>query len=391
MPKEIKRKKELIAGIESKLLGIVREADGISRLSLSKQLSLAPSTVGIYVERLLEEGFLVEAKKKKALKSGRPEVQLLVNPERGEFIGIDFFAERIMAMAVDFGNNKLREHVVAVCKTDSADILGKKLIQCIENVFPENREVLGIGISIPGSLEKKYGTLIKYKWLPNIENFEIGKIVRDKFNVPVSFENTANLMALGEMKFGCDRNLDDFVSVTIRSGIGCGVVIDSKIVAGENNLCGEIEYWKCPGVGEIGQLPELGELVSSSAIITQVEEQLTAGAESSLIKGCGIKDILKAFQEGDSLAVKVIGKSIPVLAWALGQMSLALAPKKLLLAGDFAELKDSWHLPLKEALDEYYNGLPMQPPIIALSTLGESCAALGAASMAVQNWRLSRL
>ena len=135
MPKEIKRKKELIAGIESKLLGIVREADGISRLSLSKQLSLAPSTVGIYVERLLEEGFLVEAKKKKALKSGRPEVQLLVNPERGEFIGIDFFAERIMAMAVDFGNNKLREHVVAVCKTDSADILGKKLIQCIENVI----------------------------------------------------------------------------------------------------------------------------------------------------------------------------------------------------------------------------------------------------------------
>ena len=59
VPKEIKRKKDLIAGIESKLLGIVRESDGISRLALSKKLSLAPSTVGIYVERLLEEGFLM--------------------------------------------------------------------------------------------------------------------------------------------------------------------------------------------------------------------------------------------------------------------------------------------------------------------------------------------
>ena len=196
------REKKLIAGIESKLLGIVREADGISRLALSKQLSLAPSTVGIYVERLLEEGFLLEAKKKKALKSGRPEVHLLVNPERGEFIGVDFFAERIMAMAVDFGNNKLREHVVSVTKTDSAETLEKKLILCIESVLTEEREVLGIGVSIPGSLDKEKGILIKYKWLPEIENFEIGKLLQKHFSSPAAFENTANLMALGEMNFG---------------------------------------------------------------------------------------------------------------------------------------------------------------------------------------------
>ena len=66
-----------------------------------------------------------------------------------------------------------------------------------------------------------------------------------------------------------------------------------------------------------------------------------------------------AFQNGDPLAVQIDQNSIPALAWALGQISLALAPKKLLLAGDFTELNEEWLSPLKNALNEYFEGLPM--------------------------------
>ena len=197
-------------------------------------------------------------------------------------------------------------------------------------------------------------------------------------------------MALGERKFGFEKTLDNFISDTIRSGIGCAVVINKQIVPGENNLCGEIEYWKCPGDTKDGKLPELGELVSSSGIIAQISQALENGETSILNKIFGIQDVIHAFLEGDSLSKKIVEESIATLAWALGQMSLMLAPQQFVMAGDFTALADSWLLLLRKGLSDYYEGLPMQPPIIRLSSLGDDCAALGAASMAIQNWRLNR-
>lgn len=390
MPKEIKRKKELIANIQSNLLSIVRESDGISRLVLSKKLKLAPSTVGIYVERLLEEGFLLEAKKKKALRSGRPEVHLMINPDRGHFIGVDFYAERIMAMSVDFANDYLKQEIIDVDESDSEESLKIKILNCIEAVDSNTSELLGIGVSIPGSLEKETGKLIKYKWLPNLENFEIGSIIKSQYEVPLSFENTANLMALGEMKFGEGKNLENFVNVTIRSGIGCGVVINGEIVKGEDNLCGEIEYWKCPGSSINKTLPELGELTSSRGIIKRIQNSVDSKNSGVKMDELNIADVISLFIQNNPEVVKVVDHSISVLSWALGQMSLLIAPQKFVLSGDFTTLGDKWLVPIQQGLSNYYNNLPMSPPKVILSTLGENSAALGAASIAVQNWRLHR-
>ena len=392
MPKEIKRKKGLIEGVESELISIVRESEGISRLSLSKKLKLAPSTVGIYVERLLEEGFLLEAKKQKAVRSGRPEVFLTLNPERGEFIGVDFYAEHILAMSVDFSNKLLKEFTVKVSPQDSQKEILIKLSQAIKAVYSTERDVLGIGLSVPGSLDVEQGILIKYKWLPNLQNVSFGDYLKQEFGLPVYFENTANLMAMGEMKFGEDKSLSNFVNVTIRSGVGCGVVIDKSIVAGENNLCGEIEYWKCPASFSDSKKSflELGELISSSGILRTLSQELVAGKKSILSSESTINDFIDAVKNEDSLAIEIFENSIPVLGWTLGQIGLMLAPEKFVLAGDFADLDNEWLNLVEASLKEYYEGLPMSAPTVKISTLGKSCAALGAVSLAIQNWRISR-
>ncbi|MCM8536378.1 MAG: ROK family transcriptional regulator [Lentisphaeraceae bacterium] len=392
MPKEIKRKKGLIEGVESELISIVRESEGISRLSLSKKLKLAPSTVGIYVERLLEEGFLLEAKKQKAVRSGRPEVFLTLNPERGEFIGVDFYAEHILAMSVDFSNNLLKEFTVKLSPDDSQEEVLGKLSKAIKAVYSDEREVLGIGLSVPGSLDVEKGVLIKYKWLPKLQNVKFGEHLKQEFGLPVYFENTANLMAIGEMKFGEDKSLSNFVSVTIRSGVGCGVVINKSIVAGENNLCGEIEYWKCPASFNNSEesFAELGELISSSGIMRTLKHALAEDKKSSLSNTSTIVDFIAALKAEDSLAIEVFEQSIPVLGWTLGQISLMLAPERFVLAGDFVELGEQWLDLVQASLEEYYDGLPMTAPEVKISTLGKSCAALGAVSLAIQNWRISR-
>src|SRR5512135_1141529 len=100
-PRAVKRfkiKRDTVAGQQAELLLRIRAGEGLSRIDLARSLNLAPSTVGIYVDHLVQEGFLFEGK---ALERdfGRPPTILALNPQGGRFIGLDFEARNIMAVA----------------------------------------------------------------------------------------------------------------------------------------------------------------------------------------------------------------------------------------------------------------------------------------------------
>src|ERR1700723_1588836 len=99
--RRFKIKHQSIANIEGDLLRKVRAQEGLSRIELARSLNLAPSTVGIYVDHLIEEGFLSEGKRV-GREFGRPPTALGLNAQGGRFIGVDFEARNIMATAVDF-------------------------------------------------------------------------------------------------------------------------------------------------------------------------------------------------------------------------------------------------------------------------------------------------
>src|SRR6266516_5641555 len=95
-----------VSHLESEILKRVRSCPGVSRVSLARELQIAPSTAGNYVARLCAEGFLMESRNGEN-EVGRPPTALRLNPEGGQFIGVDFEAQNIMAMAVDFSDTPL--------------------------------------------------------------------------------------------------------------------------------------------------------------------------------------------------------------------------------------------------------------------------------------------
>src|SRR5437660_5981792 len=104
----LKIKQHLVAGVEADLLRRVRADETMSRVALARKLKLAPSTAGIYVDRLIADGFLVE-KEKVSREFGRPPKALGLNPGGGRFVGVDFEARNIMATAVDFSQRPLEQ------------------------------------------------------------------------------------------------------------------------------------------------------------------------------------------------------------------------------------------------------------------------------------------
>src|SRR5438477_8730277 len=124
-------KQKAIANLEAELLRRVRANEGLSRVELARQLHLAPSTAGAYVDRLIAEGFLFERQKAER-DFGRPPTLLSLNPEGGRSIGVDFEAHNIMATIVDFSQKPLRQVHKTIRSSDSVEQIIVKIEQAIQ-------------------------------------------------------------------------------------------------------------------------------------------------------------------------------------------------------------------------------------------------------------------
>src|SRR3954447_14121750 len=107
MSKRVK-KPHAIVDLESAMVRLVRTHGAISRVALARELKLVASTAGIYADRLIESGYLVESKPV-ARGLGRPPVLVTLSPQKGRFIGVDVDARQSMSVALDFAQQPLEQ------------------------------------------------------------------------------------------------------------------------------------------------------------------------------------------------------------------------------------------------------------------------------------------
>ena len=399
----VHKKGAAIAEVEAALIKYIRTTGGLSRIELSKALSLSPSTAGVYVDRLLREGFLLEGTKT-AVGVGRPRTTVTLNPKAGQFIGVDFYADEILAVAVDFAQNIVTETRRPIRKTDQADDVIRGIIDIIQEVIPTDKQtLLGIGIGSPGPVDRDRGIAMEYRYIPNFHNIPLVAPVARQFNVPVHIENTANAMALAELWFGQGRDVQDLACLWIRRGIGAGIIVKRQLYAGLSDGAGEIGFWRCPTYKENSNgtwhpdpdvaLCELENLSSDRAIRTSIAHAIDSGQQSvltNLPNALTQNGIVQAYCNNDRLTRNVIDAAASSLGWAIAQLSLCLAPERIILAGPLAELGNDFVRSVEETAVGYFASTGLKLPSIVLSTLGPFSGALGAAALVVDLWKPAR-
>jgi N-acetylglucosamine repressor len=392
------------AGVESELLKQVRAHPGISRITLARNLQIAPATVGNYVGRLIAEGFLVENCERTDIESGRPPTPLRLNPDGGQFIGVDFEAHNIMAMAVDFSDRPLKQTHKHIEKSDSIPKIIEKIEQAIIDVQPENqRHLLAIGVGVPGVVNPVEGIAVYYKYIAHWQNVSLAAPLAKRFGVPVYLENTVRSMALGELWFGQGRGLTDWLCIGMRSGIGVGIVAGGQLQHGVDYRAGEILDWFCPASAHPAarfftdtELPanlELGEVTSVRAILAALDRARQAKEDTVLPTHNGplsFSDVVRAASQRDRLTLQVIEVAAETLGWAVGQLALALNPARVILAGPLTQLGEIMLHPLRKRVEGILRPCGTRVPEIVNSTMGEYSGALGAAALAVHEWKPAR-
>lgn len=390
--------------LESDILKNVRAASGISRVDLARALGLAPSTAGIYVERLMKEGFLEESEKAER-ETGRPPKLLRLNPDGGEFVGVDFEARNILSVAVDFSDKPLRNAHAQIGAADSVDEIVRKLEQTIASVLPKDtKRLLAIGVGVPGLVDSDAGVALHYRYIAKWKDVPLGERLSAKFGVPVFLENNVRSMALAELWFGQGLGLSDFACVGIRSGIGAGMVLEGRLYSGAFHDAGEFGRWRCPvlagkaaewfgngGSSELGL--ELQE-ISSVLAIQRALQKAVDGGQKSVLKGrpqpLALDDVLAALQQRDGLAISVVNEAAKCLGWGIAHLSLVIDPQKIVLAGPLTLLGDAMLAPVRKMTESVLALSSSRVPEIVNSTMGEFSGALGAAALAVHLWKPAR-
>lgn len=388
----VKTKQNAIAEAESELIRLVRQSESVSRVELARQLNLAPSTVGLYVDRLVSEGYLQEGRK--AVRgAGRPRTILELDPQAGHFIGVDFEASQIAITSVDFSQKVHQQEVIRILASDSAKQVVDKIESGIRAIADSDR-LLGIGIGVPGVIDHAQGIAVHYEHIPSWHNISLVDHFTQLFEVPVYIENNIRAMALAEQWFGSARGVSDFVCLGIRSGIGAGVVIDGRLHTGRDGLAGEIGNWPCRRATRQSQeiLP-LEQIASVRAILSELAEQTTAGADTMLTlkrNRIVLEDMLHAAEENDPLVLKVLTQAATAVGQVIAQISLLLNPQLMIVAGPLAKLSETFLEPLRNVVNPLSSTKHAKAPQIVASQFGMYGGALGAAALAVHQWKPDR-
>lgn len=198
--------------------------------------------------------------------------------------------------------------------------------------------VQGVGVGVPGPVtpEGVVRKCVNLGW----DVFNVEEKLSNLCNLPVKAGNDANVAALGEMWQGAGKGAKNVVMVTLGTGVGGGVIVDGKIVAGSTGAGGEIghipvndEETDVCGCGKKGCLEQYA---SATGVVTMTKRKLAASDMASTLRDIAevtAKDVFDAAKAGDALALEVIEDFGKILGRTLAMIACVSNPEVIVIGG----------------------------------------------------------
>ncbi|OYW29736.1 MAG: hypothetical protein B7Z47_04445 [Chthoniobacter sp. 12-60-6] len=355
----------------------IRSGRATSRTTLAKALGISPSTTGLYVDQLIAENYLNESGLNQG-PMGRPRRILTTRPEAGWFAGVEFNAQRIQVVGVDFSWG-LKTTVEQVLPAEVvADQVIKSILSCVSKLAEamEGR-LLSVGLGVPGLVNPQAGMGLHYTFIPDWRDVPVVELIGSKLQVPVILQNNLRAIALAERWFGMGHDLNDYVILGPRSGFGVAMVQDGKLIQGAHHAAGEVGLWPWPLMGPVtGQ--ELHHALSAPATWRRL-----AGADAGARLPEDLRASLTAMAGMEGTEWDAVCTDF---ARVIGLLQLIKDTEVFILHGPLTMLGERFCGAITKAACELMPALRGSGLKVVPSTLGDNAGALGAASLAMEAW-----
>jgi len=255
---------------------------------------------------------------------------------------------------------------------------------------------VGIGIGAPNA--NRIDGTIRYapnlRWARDAEGkpgvVYLAARLEEATGLHVRITNDANAAARGEHTYGVARGIDDFIMITLGTGVGSGIISHGRLVYGHDGFAGELGHVCVVQDGRqcnCGLKGCLETYASAIGVARTAREFLQKDSRESLLRridpeSISSKDIYDAAVQGDELAKEIFLYTGRILGHALGDFVKFSSPQAIVLFGGLTKSREFFHDEMVRAMNDNLMQIWKDKIQILYSSLKESDAAiLGASSM----------
>ncbi|MGN1013893.1 MAG: ROK family glucokinase [Butyricicoccus sp.] len=207
------------------------------------------------------------------------------------------------------------------------------------------REVNGVGLGVPGAVIDEHFVepcVNLNKW-----GGEVAERLSELCGLPVKVVNDANAAALGEMSQGGGKGHKNIVFVTLGTGVGGGVIVNGKLIAGVHGAGGEIGHIKVAEPNDMvcgcGKSGCLEQYASATGLVKQAARKLAQSDKPTKLtkyRTLTCKDIFQCAKEGDAIALELVDLMTKMLGKALATVSSVCDPDIFVIGGGVSRAGD---------------------------------------------------
>lgn len=346
------------------------------------------------------------------------------------YIGIDVGGTKIQVSLVDETGMVLGSERRATPREPESEATIQEIVSGIDALLVAQQKTLketaAIGIAVPGVVDVETGRVVITPNM-NLSGVDLGRMMADRYRIPVAVGNDCNLGTLGECWLGSARNTSSCVGIFIGTGIGSGIVINKELITGAGQASGEIGHmvtqlplsdWlvqletkkpfhekhhmekaatHLPGHALPLHLTRCGcgnygcfeTLASRRAIERFIQEAVRGGMKSAIVDICdGNIDLIrsgainKALKMEDRVVTEIVRYASQVIGYTCLSVRHLLDPEVILLGGGVIEACNKFMMPIIESIiaSDQLSSAPGNRRVL-ISSLGDNAVVLGAVAL----------
>lgn len=306
-------------------------------------------------------------------------------------MGIDVGGTKIKAGLVDGEGNVLKTKVIPTQREKGAEHVLNRVENLIKELGKSTAEnIQGVGLALPGEVDNQEGYCL---YCPNLKwgKLEVSARLTKGTGFPVKLVNDANAACLGEYFYGGGKGAKTFLSITLGTGVGSGLILAERLYTGRFGSGVEAGHMVIDPTGypcSCGRRGCWETLVSAAGMIRRMREKIKSRPESKLApisdhdeQSLSPEVIFQAFREGDPLAQAVVEETVFYLALGLANLINLFNPYKISLGGGVAEAEEIMSSNLLEQINENVFPTSRGKVEIFKATQGYYGGVVGAASL----------
>ncbi|QJD84833.1 ROK family transcriptional regulator [Cohnella herbarum] len=348
----------------------------LSRAQISEQSGLNKATVSSLVQDLID-GSLVKEIGTGQSSGGRKPVMLEFIATSGYAIGVDLGVNYIRGVLTDLRGNLVAERTSSL-RHPEPEVAVEQLCGCIETLMGEapasSYGIIGIGVGVPGLVDDK-GTIL---FAPNLKwrDVPLQRLLTERFALPVTIDNEANMGALGEQKYGAGRSINNLIYVSVGIGIGTGLILQKSLYKGASGFSGEMGHLSVEAHGKNCTCGNRGcweMYASEQALLEQAADLGFEDLEALLsAASAGRQDVLDLFSG--------IGEYLGI---GIANIVNVFNPDAVVIGNRMSQARPWLEGILRQTVVQRALGFHLRKVQLLFAELGERSSMMGAAEVAI--------